>query len=97
MIDSVGVIGSGPVARALARQSMNAGYRVLISNSRGPASLVEVVNALGDGVQAVAVANAARRRSDLGNPVPQGARIDQGRAGLIGSCRGRRDQSVRPL
>ena len=60
MIDSVGVIGSGPVARALARQSMNAGHRVLISNSRGPASLIEVVNALGDGVQAVAVANAAR-------------------------------------
>jgi 8-hydroxy-5-deazaflavin:NADPH oxidoreductase len=60
MIDSVGIIGSGPVAQALARQSLTAGLRVFISNSRGPASLIEVVNKLGDGVQAVTVADAAR-------------------------------------
>jgi predicted dinucleotide-binding enzyme len=60
VIDSVGIIGSGPVARALARQSLKAGYRVCLSNSRGPASLNEVVNKLGDGAQAVTVAEAAR-------------------------------------
>jgi predicted dinucleotide-binding enzyme len=59
-MDSVGIIGSGPVARALARQSLKAGYRVFLSNSRGPASLIEVVNKLGDGAQAVTVAEAAR-------------------------------------
>jgi predicted dinucleotide-binding enzyme len=60
VIDSVGIIGSGPVARALARQSSKAGLPVFLSNSRGPASLTEVVNTLGDGVQAVTVADAAR-------------------------------------
>jgi predicted dinucleotide-binding enzyme len=60
VIDSVGIIGSGPVARALARQSLHAGYRVFLSNSRGPASLIDLVTTLGDGVQAVTVAEAAR-------------------------------------
>jgi predicted dinucleotide-binding enzyme len=60
VIDSVGIIGSGPLARALARQSLKAGYRVSLSNSRGPASLTEVVDKLGDGVQPVTVAEAAR-------------------------------------
>jgi predicted dinucleotide-binding enzyme len=39
-MDCVGIIGSGPVARGLARQSLKAGYRVFLSNSRGPASLI---------------------------------------------------------
>lgn len=53
MIRSLGIIGSGEVARALAKHTVNAGYRVLISNSRGPASLVDVVNQICEGRQIV--------------------------------------------
>jgi hypothetical protein len=60
MIRSVGIIGSGEVARALAKHTVDAAYRVLISNSRGPASLVDVVNRIGDGAQAVTVPEATR-------------------------------------
>ncbi len=60
MVSSVGIIGSGEVARALAQHTVDAGYRVLISNSRGPASLVDVVKQIGDGAQAVTVAEATR-------------------------------------
>jgi predicted dinucleotide-binding enzyme len=60
MISSVGIIGSGDVARAIGKHAVGAGYQVLISNSRGPASLAGVVNHLGDGVRAVAVHEATR-------------------------------------
>jgi predicted dinucleotide-binding enzyme len=59
MIESVGIIGSGPVGQALARHLVKADLRVLISNSRGPASLIDVVK-LGDGAQAVTVRDAAQ-------------------------------------
>lgn len=58
-IGSVGIIGSGPVARALATHAVNADLRVLISNSRGPASLAAIVTRLGDGARAVSVREAA--------------------------------------
>jgi predicted dinucleotide-binding enzyme len=58
MVRSVGIIGSGEVARALAKHTVDAGYRVRISNSRGPASLVDIVKQIGDGAQAVTVAEA---------------------------------------
>jgi 8-hydroxy-5-deazaflavin:NADPH oxidoreductase len=59
MIDSVGIVGSGEVARALAGHAVKAGFHVLLSNSRGPATLVDVVNALGEGARAVTVREAA--------------------------------------
>jgi predicted dinucleotide-binding enzyme len=60
MIESVGIIGSGPLGQALARHLVKADLRVLISNSRGPASLIDVVNKLGDRAQAVTVRDAAQ-------------------------------------
>jgi predicted dinucleotide-binding enzyme len=60
MIESVGIIGSGPVGQALAPHLVKADLRVLISNSRGPASLIDVVNKLGDRAQAVTVRDAAQ-------------------------------------
>jgi len=60
MIESVGIIGAGPVGQALAGHLVNADLRVLISNSRGPASLIDVVNKLGDRAQAVTVRDAAQ-------------------------------------
>jgi predicted dinucleotide-binding enzyme len=59
MFSSVGVIGSGAVGRAVAEQAVKAGQTVLLSNSRGPESLSEVVAELGGGAEAGTVEQAA--------------------------------------
>ena len=59
MTDSVGIIGAGRLGQAMARTALRAGRRVVIANSRGPASLGSVVSALGDGVSAGTVGEAA--------------------------------------
>ena len=59
MTDSVGIIGAGQLGQAMARTAMRAGRRVVIANSRGPGSLEPVVAALGDGVSAGTVSEAA--------------------------------------
>ncbi len=59
MTDSVGIIGAGRLGQAMARTALRAGRRVVIANSRGPESLSSVVSALGDGVSAGTVGEAA--------------------------------------
>jgi 8-hydroxy-5-deazaflavin:NADPH oxidoreductase len=56
---TVGIIGAGSIGQALAVQSLHAGRNVIIANSRGPESLVDVVAELGPGVSAGTVADAA--------------------------------------
>jgi 8-hydroxy-5-deazaflavin:NADPH oxidoreductase len=55
----VGIIGAGRLGQAMARTAVRAGRRVVIANSRGPESLAPIVSALGDGVSAVTVEQAA--------------------------------------
>jgi len=55
----VGIIGAGRIGQAMARTALRAGRSVTIANSRGPESLASVVSALGDGVSAVTVQEAA--------------------------------------
>jgi 8-hydroxy-5-deazaflavin:NADPH oxidoreductase len=55
----VGIIGSGAVGRAVATRAVAAGVPVILSNSRGPDTLTEVVDELGTGVSAGTVAHAA--------------------------------------
>jgi 8-hydroxy-5-deazaflavin:NADPH oxidoreductase len=55
----IGVIGSGAVGRAVATRAVAAGIPVVLSNSRGPDTLTEVVHELGAGASAGAVAQAA--------------------------------------
>jgi predicted dinucleotide-binding enzyme len=59
MTDSVGIIGAGRLGQAMARTALRAGRRVVLANSRGPESLASVVSALGDGVSAGTVNEAA--------------------------------------
>ena len=59
MTDSVGIIGAGRLGQAMARTAVRAGRRVVVANSRGPESLASVVSALGDGVSAGTVEEAA--------------------------------------
>jgi predicted dinucleotide-binding enzyme len=55
----LGIIGAGRLGQAMARTALRAGRRVVIANSRGPESLAPVVSALGDGVSAGTVEQAA--------------------------------------
>jgi predicted dinucleotide-binding enzyme len=55
----IGIIGSGAVGHAVATRALAAGISVILSNSRGPETLTEVVDELGTGVSAGTVAQAA--------------------------------------
>jgi 8-hydroxy-5-deazaflavin:NADPH oxidoreductase len=55
----VGIIGAGRLGQAMARTARRAGREVVIANSRGPESLASVVSALGEGVSAGTVDEAA--------------------------------------
>jgi 8-hydroxy-5-deazaflavin:NADPH oxidoreductase len=55
----VGIIGAGRLGQAMARVALRAGRSVVIANSRGPESLASVVSALGEGVSAGTVDQAA--------------------------------------
>jgi 8-hydroxy-5-deazaflavin:NADPH oxidoreductase len=55
----IGVIGAGHAGQAFARVAQRAGREVVIANSRGPQSLAAVVEALGTGVAAGTVGEAA--------------------------------------
>jgi 8-hydroxy-5-deazaflavin:NADPH oxidoreductase len=57
---SVGTIGAGNVAQAIARHALEADHHVVMSNSRGPESLTEIVDRLGPGASAGTVAQAAQ-------------------------------------
>ena len=59
MDTTIGIIGAGRIGQTMAQIALRAGRRVVISNSRGPESLVSVVAQLGDGVTAGTAADAA--------------------------------------
>jgi predicted dinucleotide-binding enzyme len=58
-IKRVGIIGAGRIGQAMARIALRAGQQVVIANRRGPDSLTSLVEALGDGVSAGTVKDAA--------------------------------------
>ena len=55
----IGTIGAGDLAQAVAKQVLKAGYKVKLSNSRGPDSLREIVSRLGPRATAATRAEAA--------------------------------------
>src|SRR6476620_1687828 len=57
--NQLGIIGAGRIGQTMARIAQRAGHPVVIANSRGPDSLTSVVSALGDGVSAATVEQAA--------------------------------------
>jgi 8-hydroxy-5-deazaflavin:NADPH oxidoreductase len=56
---SVGIIGAGRIGQAMAQIARRAGRQVVVANRHGPESLTRVVQALGDGVSAGTVEDAA--------------------------------------
>jgi predicted dinucleotide-binding enzyme len=57
--NTVGIIGAGAIGQAFARQLVNAGINVILSNSRGPETLAGVAASLGSHAQAGTVRQAA--------------------------------------
>ena len=60
MTETVGILGAGVAGKAVARFFLTAGWNVVISNSRGPDSLGEVIGELGAGAEAGTTAQAAQ-------------------------------------
>ncbi|GAA2501419.1 NADPH-dependent F420 reductase [Winogradskya humida] len=56
---TVGLIGSGAIGSTIARLAVDAGHRVVLSNSRGPGTLVDTVAELGPGASAATSGEAA--------------------------------------
>ncbi|MEV5050937.1 NADPH-dependent F420 reductase [Arthrobacter sp. LAR12-1-1.1] len=56
---TIGIIGAGHIGGQLARKAVELGYDVVISNSRGPGTLVDLVAELGPKARAATPAEAA--------------------------------------
>src|SRR3954469_22609546 len=56
---TIGLIGSGNIGGTVARLAVDAGYDVVLSNSRGPETLSDLVAELGPHARAVTPAEAA--------------------------------------
>ena len=62
---TVGLIGSGNVGGTVARLAVAAGYDVVLSNSRGPDTLKELVELLGEKHEGIVVFRRQRRGGRL--------------------------------
>jgi 8-hydroxy-5-deazaflavin:NADPH oxidoreductase len=60
MRQTIGFIGTGAIGSALARLAVAAGLNVVLSNSRGPETLADLVGELGDHARAATPEEAAR-------------------------------------
>ena len=56
---TIGFIGSGNIGSTVAQLAVDAGYDVVLSNSRGPETLTELVGQLGDRARAATATEAA--------------------------------------
>jgi len=56
---TIGIIGAGHIGSQVARAAVAAGYDVVISNSRGPETLTDLVTELGDKARAATAQDAA--------------------------------------
>lgn len=69
----VGIIGSGNIGKAVATRLVAAGHRVLLSNSRGPETIAELEQSLGQLASAGTVEQAAAFGEVVVVAVPLGA------------------------
>ncbi len=81
---TIGFIGSGHIGSTLARLSAHAGYDVVLSNSRGPETLAELVEEIGTRASAATPGEAARAADVVVVAVPLAALSDLPVADLTG-------------
>ncbi len=73
---TIGLIGAGHIGGTLARIATDAGYQVVVSNSRGPETLVDLVQELGDTARAGTATEAAEAGDVVVVTIPFGAYPD---------------------
>ncbi|MFD6169863.1 NADPH-dependent F420 reductase [Streptomyces coeruleorubidus] len=73
MIRTIGFIGSGSIGGSLARLAVAAGLDVVMSNSRGPETLADLVAELGDHARAATPQEAAKAGDVVVATVPMSA------------------------
>jgi hypothetical protein len=59
-ISTIGFIGAGHIGSAVAEVAIRRGYKVVLSNSRGPETLSDLIAKLGDGASAATAEDAAK-------------------------------------
>src|SRR4029077_19569883 len=75
MFAKIGIIGSGAVGHAVATRAVAAGIPVVLSNSRGPDTLTEVVDELGRVLGGHRGPGGRRRFGGHRHPVRQNSRV----------------------
>src|SRR3954451_22381484 len=73
---TIGFIGSGNIGSTVARLAVDADYDVVVSNSRGPETLADLVKSLGPKARAATAGEAAAASDIVVVTIPLG-RIDQ--------------------
>ncbi len=73
---TIGFIGSGRIGSSVARAAIGQGYDVIMSNSRGPETLGDLVEQLGDHARAATGAEAASSADFVVVTVPLRAALD---------------------
>ena len=69
---NIGIIGAGNIGEAAARNFLNAGHSVALSNSRGPESLQKLIEDLGPNARALSVEEAAHFGDVVMEAIPYG-------------------------
>src|SRR4051794_24127350 len=64
-VTTIGLIGSGNIGSTVARLAVEAGHGVVLSNSRGPETLTDLVKQLGPRARAATAAEAAAAAGDI--------------------------------
>jgi predicted dinucleotide-binding enzyme len=72
MATTIGIIGSGHIGGTLAALFARAGHQVIVSNSRGPETLTELVDSIGPQASAATAAEAAQQGDVIVVSVPLG-------------------------
>jgi predicted dinucleotide-binding enzyme len=72
---NIGLIGAGNIGATAARNFLNAGHSVALSNSRGPETLQDLIDDLGDEAQALTTEEAAEFGDVIMEAIPYG-RVD---------------------
>lgn len=84
MAAPLGIIGSGAIGSTLARLAIAAGLDIVISNSRGPESLTDLVAELGPKATAATVADVAAKADIVITAIPLIAAKDLPADALVG-------------
>jgi 8-hydroxy-5-deazaflavin:NADPH oxidoreductase len=83
-VTTIGFIGAGHIGGKVAEAAVNAGYEIVLSNSKGPESLGPLVDKLGTRARAASVAEAAAAGDMVVVAVPAAAFADIPVAPLAG-------------